>query len=224
MRGAYLTTCHALGFLASYPHVRGAYTANLKELEAFCELSPRAWGVLSDNCTDAVPTVDPTIANCSRPSASAVRWGALSEWCEGAGLVGLIPAHAGSTANVVTPTCCAAAHPRSRGEHVTRVPRRRPRVGLIPAHAGSTCYINAAVQFFAAHPRSRGEHIVSAWNGLVEGGSSPLTRGALLVARRMLWTLRLIPAHAGSTEDRLLRGRRVWAHPRSPGEHDRPVA
>ena len=32
-------------------------------------------------------------------------------------LIGLIPAHAGSTVVVEANTCCQRAHPRSRGEH-----------------------------------------------------------------------------------------------------------
>ena len=71
---------------------------------------------------------------------------------------GLIPAHAGKTVRGETRPCRARAHPRSRGENLSRSLRRsRPRgsspltrgklarrgcrslrAGLIPAHAGKT--------------------------------------------------------------------------------------
>nr|EEI14216.1 hypothetical protein HMPREF0276_1795 [Corynebacterium accolens ATCC 49725] len=50
-------------------------------------------------------------------------------------------------------------------------------------------------------------------------GSSPLTRGALFVLGHQRRGLRLIPAHAGSTEIALPTGVQPGAHPRSRGEH-----
>ena len=50
-------------------------------------------------------------------------------------------------------------------------------------------------------------------------GSSPLTRGKLDARPRGRNHRRLIPAHAGKTEDRGFTGHATWAHPRSRGEN-----
>ena len=135
--------------------------------------------------------------------------------------------------------CTAAAHPRSRGEHVTFLPVTgsvngsspltrgalalwRPTgasPGLIPAHAGSTESGRRCTKTPKAHPRSRGEHHAALVGDTRPQGSSPLTRGALLEVPKCAVKVGLIPVHAGSTTlvadfkslDR--------AHPRSRGEH-----
>ena len=56
---------------------------------------------------------------------------------------------------------------------------------------------------------------------LLEGGSSPLTRGKLNTIVTTLITNRLIPAHAGKTEAAQGRWMSRWAHPRSRGENYR---
>ena len=108
--------------------------------------------------------------------------------------------------------------PLTRGKLVGRVSlfeRRR----LIPAHAGKTRRRSVRCGRFRAHPRSRGEnerHVVAQ---LVHNGSSPLTRGKLVVHRRARFRLRLIPAHAGKTVGRTNIHRASRAHPRSRGEN-----
>ena len=72
-----------------------------------------------------------------------------------------------------------------------------------------------------AHPRSRGENGVIAAPRVDCEGSSPLTRGKLLQAKRDALVAGLIPAHAGKTPGRCSSPRRRWAHPRSRGENDR---
>ena len=72
--------------------------------------------------------------------------------------IGLIPAHAGKTADCLAPSRTSGAHPRSRGENSLRrvkvlidngsspltrgkpdrLQRREQAPGLIPAHAGKT--------------------------------------------------------------------------------------
>ena len=54
---------------------------------------------------------------------------------------------------------------------------------------------------------------------LRQGGSSPLTRGALDERADNFEIIRLIPAHAGSTVRRCARRGHGPAHPRSRGEH-----
>ena len=151
----------------------------------------------------------------------------------------LIPAHAGSTHRRIIRDRAVRAHPRSRGEHGRKADLTQPQrgsspltrgapggfggvtrdEGLIPAHAGSTSRNSQSGVSEAAHPRSRGEHEVTPPTALSYSGSSPLTRGARKAHGLDLATVRLIPAHAGSTV--------VWwawvagasAHPRSRGEH-----
>ena len=131
------------------------------------------------------------------------------------------------------------AHPRSRGEHhqgahittepggsspLTRGARIRdettsPDEGLIPAHAGSTAAHRRFPVMCAAHPRSRGEHFEAVGDTVGRVGSSPLTRGALLIGLSIRSRMGLIPAHAGSTGGGCEGARGSGAHPRSRGEH-----
>ena len=90
---------------------------------------------------------------------------------------------------------------------------------LIPAHAGSTISWGTSRSLSRAHPRSRGEHPVLADMLTLAAGSSPLTRGALVLLDLGRTNGGLIPAHAGSTN----MGHGSYfpsrAHPRSRGEH-----
>ena len=134
-------------------------------------------------------------------------------------LMGLIPAHAGSTVIGGGIVDGWGAHPRSRGEHVHPSGRACPRWGsspltrgapsvnswyepdwgLIPAHAGSTlCRMRCSWRTWA-HPRSRGEHWYCWCCCEVHEG--------------------LIPAHAGSTTKVAEFCCVPGAHPRSRGEH-----
>ena len=112
---------------------------------------------------------------------------------------GLIPAHAGKTANGHPFCALARAHPRSRGEntpwlsHAWTQPGSSPLtrgkqswlgvlfdgVGLIPAHAGKTTTASRSARAAGAHPRSRGENVVDRKPQMSITGSSPLTRGKL---------------------------------------------
>ena len=69
------------------------------------------------------------------------------------------------------------------------------------------------------HPRIRGEHVCGAEGVEVEVGSSPHTRGALV-----LWVFcgvyaRIIPAYAGSTRIAYADEPYAEDHPRIRGEH-----
>ena len=133
--------------------------------------------------------------------------------------MGLIPAHAGKTANVSILPSHAPTHPRSRGENTwyqnlvpgfpgsSPLTRGKPRglvghceaLGLIPAHAGKTVRQHRCSRFRTAHPRSRGENDVHGAVGEGVDGSSPLTRGKLGRLPPLCVVRRLIPAHAGKT-------------------------
>ena len=70
-----------------------------------------------------------------------------------------------------------------------------------------------------AHPRSRGENVPLLVPHVLEGGSSPLTRGKPDPSHHAGDRGRLIPAHAGKTYPGF--GTRAFApaHPRSRGEN-----
>ena len=131
----------------------------------------------------------------------------------------IIPAYAGSTLSRCTRNFKILDHPRIRGEHAR--PRARPGAGpgssphtrgaleprparpsrrrIIPAYAGSTTLPRRQGSPAPDHPRIRGEHRRL---GLPTGygdGSSPHTRGARSVLRVAHFSIRIIPAYAGST-------------------------
>ena len=132
-----------------------------------------------------------------------------------------------------------SAHPRSRGENgapgdeadvekgsspLTRGKpppgQRRPHGrGLIPAHAGKTCRDPSRRPIHRAHPRSRGENLISSRRPAQLSGSSPLTRGKRGFCDLAGRVARLIPAHAGKTDNRAMDERAHAAHPRSRGEN-----
>ena len=132
---------------------------------------------------------------------------------------GLIPAHAGKTMTAIDARACRGAHPRSRGEnqaldvdhhpHAGSSPLTRGKRGavdggrdglrLIPAHAGKTQATRRRHQRPRAHPRSRGENSVPFLTRIMDGGSSPLTRGKRTEVHEPPRRAGLIPAHAGKT-------------------------
>ena len=154
-------------------------------------------------------------------------------------LPGLIPAHAGKTITPHKPGSRVEAHPRSRGENVWmpvhtawmpgsspltrgKLPVRRGREvqgGLIPAHAGKTDPPVIRPATPRAHPRSRGENNVVVRFAHNAQGSSPLTRGKLMLGAIMGGAGGLIPAHAGKTPARSSGCGQGGAHPRSRGEN-----
>ncbi len=176
----------------------------------------------------APPLGSSPLARGAQPPADAAR-----------GLVGLIPARAGSTSGASRLTSTEPAHPRSRGEHAP-VDWGRPspdgssplargalearddeivRGRLIPARAGSTARPSRPTVRCSAHPRSRGEHTRAIFPSAWATGSSPLARGAPSTPAHSAATPRLIPARAGSTTRRAGGCGGAPAHPRSRGEH-----
>ena len=92
-------------------------------------------------------------------------------------------------------------------------------VRLIPAHAGKTQAEPRSEPRPWAHPRSRGENARAPASPTSWRGSSPLTRGKLSHGWWGAFSLRLIPAHAGKTEQRSALAYASAAHPRSRGEN-----
>ena len=91
---------------------------------------------------------------------------------------------------------------------------------LIPSPEGNTVTAPRRMTYSKAHPRSRGEHTLQLIIPALQRGSSPLARGTRRHSRPCVVTLGLIPARAGNTVVRNLWGVRIWAHPRSRGEHN----
>ena len=132
---------------------------------------------------------------------------------------GLIPARAGNTLQAHEPRSHRRAHPRSRGEHRSRLldefsrPGSSPLArgtlklfgffltyrGLIPARAGNTPQRETAPHEQWAHPRSRGEHRQASRQAGHLSGSSPLARGTLGFTLNLAKPRGLIPARAGNT-------------------------
>ena len=153
----------------------------------------------------------------------------------------LIPAHAGKTCARRRAGSPMTAHPRSRGENISRPPlaswkagsspltrgKRQhfdedtPGGGLIPAHAGKTVESHGDGPVGRAHPRSRGENHRSSRPPRKPSGSSPLTRGKRPDADGGGSAERLIPAHAGKTVAAACQSSCRTAHPRSRGENCR---
>ena len=114
----------------------------------------------------------------------------------------------------------AGSSPHTRGAQSLRyLLTHHPRI--IPAYAGSTKSTSIAPETYGDHPRIRGEHQDGPEIIVVEGGSSPHTRGARHPIGRSSSRSRIIPAYAGSTT-RCSKSR--WPktdHPRIRGEHAR---
>ena len=92
-----------------------------------------------------------------------------------------------------------------------------PLVGLIPAYAGRTLRSIQLSYRRRAHPRLRGADGISWYLATAEEGSSPLTRGGLIINKSPLHFSGLIPAYAGRTRGGAYRPTDLWAHPRLRG-------
>ena len=108
--------------------------------------------------------------------------------------------------------------PLTRGKQHAHVIRTLT-CGIIPAHAGKTLRASLSSALLWAHPHSRGEN--SRTDPIMElmPGSSPLTRGKLVVRVAVQLPAGLIPTHAGKTPARPEPQASPRAHPRSRGEN-----
>ena len=132
-----------------------------------------------------------------------------------------IPAYAGNSKPDRKEEFQTPVHPRLRGELVENPagdipnngsspltrgtlifepdPKKIPR--FIPAYAGNSESIPGAQPQKAVHPRLRGELGHSISSGCIPSGSSPLTRGTLVIWLVENMGLRFIPAYAGNSVD-----------------------
>ena len=134
--------------------------------------------------------------------------------------VGIIPAHAGNTANHWLTPDMLGDHPRACGEHSCEMsvlstsagssPRMRGTPvwrhadeigrGIIPAHAGNTCSSTPIPHAPRDHPRACGEHGSPVDATGDQQGSSPRMRGTPVTGFAWGAGNGIIPAHAGNTQ------------------------
>ena len=154
-------------------------------------------------------------------------------------LVGITPAHAGTTTLGLATHACAQDHPRSRGDHHDEPPLHIPLQGspplargprtaaacqahperITPAHAGTTTAAHECSYYRQDHPRSRGDHVHSLSVYHPVKGSPPLARGPQNYNPSMVQSQRITPAHAGTTHQRRRSSAFSEDHPRSRGDH-----
>ena len=164
------------------------------------------------------------------------------------GLVGIIPAYAGSTMAVVNERLRGKDHPRVCGEHprvcgehprdigvrhivlgssprmrgaLGHIDEVRPRKGIIPAYAGSTDSNSWRRSRGQDHPRVCGEHQAALRVARRFEGSSPRMRGAHDMINHGAQVKGIIPAYAGSTFEECCMSHARRDHPRVCGEHER---
>ena len=153
---------------------------------------------------------------------------------------GFIPACAGNTATVPSPTWSFTVHPRVCGEHNDPGPIKycpggsSPRVRgtqrnanaiepgrrFIPACAGNTRVRHRSVLGMAVHPRVCGEHERGRRGSEINDGSSPRVRGTPEGGRGSRRQARFIPACAGNTNKAACVPSMSAVHPRVCGEHN----
>ena len=150
----------------------------------------------------------------------------------------IIPAHAGFTRRRHRDQHRSEDHPRTRGVYATRasphpplpgssphtrgLPCRREcahaPAGIIPAHAGFTRIRTFNPRVVGDHPRTRGVYAASARATGSDAGSSPHTRGLHGRPPPRRAGQRIIPAHAGFTEEATAAdGKRHGSSPRVRG-------
>ena len=132
---------------------------------------------------------------------------------------GIIPAHAGFTSSRSPGVCRCPDHPRTRGVYQQAQVGDEGKIGssphtrgllqggavqglaprIIPAHAGFTPPAWRPTWPRPDHPRTRGVYWVVGVATGAWAGSSPHTRGLLLVAEEDVGARGIIPAHAGFT-------------------------
>ena len=163
--------------------------------------------------------------------------GLLNRGLAGRGEDGIIPAHAGFTAQCYHSRFRIRDHPRTRGvyrEHQcltaptsgssphTRGLRQEHThqdqgLGIIPAHAGFTSGSRPSARAPEDHPRTRGVYDATSSESQNSGGSSPHTRGLPTGTLLGLVRTRIIPAHAGFTPGRPGGPGTPRDHPRTRG-------
>ena len=90
---------------------------------------------------------------------------------------------------------------------------------IISAHAGITYRTFGGAFLDWDHPRACGDHIPLSVDSIPYAGSSPRMRGSRRRESVFHKSLRIIPAHAGITQDAQQRSEPNPDHPRACGDH-----
>ena len=131
--------------------------------------------------------------------------------------LGIIPARAGFTSEIVGVHCGFPDHPRSRGVYARARDSTHRERGSSPLARGLRFMIGSSQSVFPDHPRSRGVYWMDSSPVAPSPGSSPLARGLPRRAYIYASCVGIIPARAGFTAPRGM-GRRIGGdHPRSRG-------
>ena len=150
-----------------------------------------------------------------------------------------IPALAGNMWRRRVTRPALAVHPRARGEHagndlgpiegVGSSPRSRGTcltdqtdasgVRFIPALAGNIWGRSMPIVPCTVHPRARGEHSPCSFITVSMDGSSPRSRGTLILSPQDFLAARFIPALAGNISSPPILTSTISVHPRARGEH-----
>ena len=109
-----------------------------------------------------------------------------------------IPAGAGNSSVFWSVSVKFTVHPRWRGEQVEYVLPSFRVVRFIPAGAGNSKPFVEYARTKTVHPRWRGEQVSLGVLFALSGGSSPLARGTVYLARFTTDQRRFIPAGAGN--------------------------
>ena len=166
--------------------------------------------------------------------------GAADATAHGPGIVGIIPARAGSRSTRKQTRDRSRDHPRACGEQSSSdamtlvgwgssprvrgaalfVLRSRGCDRIIPARAGSSAPSVLPGRSCPDHPRACGEQPLKAMEKLKVLGSSPRVRGAGRHRIPAALADRIIPARAGSRRSNRCRGASSPDHPRACGEQE----
>ena len=128
--------------------------------------------------------------------------GARTDTLAGAVYAGIIPAYAGSTLLDSRGRERRGDHPRVRGERGLWDIQIVLDTGSSPRTRGAPWSSGWSARLSRDHPRVRGEHLSQKRSRRPRRGSSPRTRGAPPNERRGPRGRGIIPAYAGSTEER----------------------
>ncbi|EEI78899.1 hypothetical protein HMPREF0308_0801 [Corynebacterium striatum ATCC 6940] len=133
----------------------------------------------------------------------------------------LIPAYAGRTSFLLSPSPAEEAHPRLRGADTQKLYTQLRRAGSSPLTRGGRSRRTPPDLPMGLIPAYAGRTGEDGGGGRCDGGSSPLTRGGPDAVAWVCSQVGLIPAYAGRTPIRNTQTDASRAHPRLRGADGR---
>ena len=196
------------GQSAGHPRVCGERDTSISNRLRYRGSSPRVRGTL--DVPEVLSPVSRVIPACAGNARLPV-----DRRCPSAGH----PRVCGERPGACHPgTCAPGSSPRVRGT-LGSMSARRLRRRVIPACAGNALATAASVWSRSGHPRVCGERKLPVRVRPIGIGSSPRVRGTHTARRRLISTVRVIPACAGNAVLYNLAVRISAGHPRVCGEH-----